>query len=172
MCLPWAFDTFLSSVLIGRYKQEFFNVSVALIHRNRYGIRGVVEGTVRSLHPIVQDEAYRIGREALVNAFAHAHGGAIDVEICYSAKELRIRIQDDGCGIDSAVLASGGKFSHWGMRGMIERAKKIHARLDISSRVGGGTEIELVVPGAVAFNGARRRPDRSAELATNGTYHR
>lgn len=117
--------------------------------------RIVVEGTARRLHPLVRDEVYRIGCEAISNAFLHARCQKIEVEICYSPRELRIRIHDDGRGIDPEVLASGGKSSHWGLRGMWERADQIRGHLDIRSRVDAGTEVELTVPGGIAYIGTR-----------------
>jgi signal transduction histidine kinase/ligand-binding sensor domain-containing protein len=152
--------------------QAFSKVAQEFVGASQTTFRVVVEGTVRRLHPMVRDEAYRIGREALINAFLHAHSRGIEVEICYSPKELRIRIQDNGRGIDSDVLASGGKSSHWGLRGMTERAKKIRGRLGISSRVGVGTEIELKVPGIVAYDNGRRKSDRQVKTPSIGVYKR
>src|SRR5690348_14441778 len=40
----------------------------------------VVEGQRRELHPLLQDQVCRIGREALINAFRHAHARHIEVE--------------------------------------------------------------------------------------------
>jgi signal transduction histidine kinase len=132
----------------------------------------VVEGDPRSLHPLVRDEAYRIGCEALINAFLHAHSREIEVEICYSPKELRMRIHDDGRGIDPQVLASGGKSSHWGLRGMRERADRIRGRLDIRSRAGGGTEIELIVPGSVAYVGTSSKSKAASSSVAIGGNER
>ena len=109
-----------------------------------------VEGTPRQLHPIIRDEAYRIGREALTNAFRHSQGSKIEVELEYAPKHLRILVRDDGAGIDSNVLESG-RDGHWGLTGMRERAESIGGRLKVWSRANGGTEVELFIPGQVAF---------------------
>src|SRR5262249_31432317 len=95
--------------------------------------RVIVEGKPMQLHPIIRDEVYRIGREALVNAFRHAQAGKIEVELEYAAKNLRIVVRDDGTGIDAHVLESG-KDGHWGLSGMRERAENIGARLRVWSR--------------------------------------
>lgn len=118
---------------------------------SRTMFRLVVDGTPRELHPLVRDEAYRIGREAIANAFYHAAAKQIEVELSYSRRELQLRFRDDGCGIDAGVLNSGVRPGHWGLIGMRERAKKIRAGLEIRSRPGAGTEIELRVPGAIAY---------------------
>ncbi|HWO37467.1 MAG TPA: two-component regulator propeller domain-containing protein [Candidatus Acidoferrum sp.] len=112
----------------------------------------VVEGELRRLNPLVRDEAYWIGHEALVNALHHAGATRIEVEIAYDPSHLRLRFRDDGSGIDPKIIEAGGKPGHWGMRGMRERAAKIGAHLETWSRPGAGTELELRIPGSVAYS--------------------
>ena len=104
----------------------------------------------------MRDEVYRIGREAVVNAFRHARAKHITVEVSYLENQLRLLISDDGCGINAEVLESGRE-GHWGLSGMRERAERIDARLKVRSRVGSGTEVELSVPAAVAFQVQSKR---------------
>jgi ligand-binding sensor domain-containing protein/signal transduction histidine kinase len=111
----------------------------------------VVEGDLRKLNPLVRDEAYWIGHEALVNALHHAGAKRIEVEIAYDPSHLRLRFRDDGCGVDPEIIKAGGKPGHWGMRGMRERAAKIGAHLEIWTHPGAGTELELKILGAVAY---------------------
>ena len=126
-----------------RAGQEFGNEKVK-------DCRVIVEGTPRELHPIIRDEAYRIGREALANAFRHSQAKKIEIELEYSTKQLRILVRDDGIGIDPEVLQSG-RDGHWGLAGMRERAESIGARLKVWSRTNAGTEVELLIPSQVAF---------------------
>src|ERR1700680_1784559 len=109
-----------------------------------------IEGTPRDLHPTLRDDIYRIAREALRNAFLHAQASKIEADITYDARLLRLRIRDDGKGIDPKLLEAG-RDGHWGLAGMSERAGQIGAGLDIWSEVGAGTEVELCVPGSVAY---------------------
>ena len=127
--------------------------------------RVVVEGTSRPLHPIIRDEVYRIGREAVVNAFRHSGANSIEVDLEYSSKHLRILVRDNGCGIDPQVLRSGRE-GHWGLSGMRERAGEIGARLKVWSRVGGGTEVELSIPARTAFepHSSNGKPEWLARL--------
>ena len=119
--------------------------------------RIIVEGTPRQMHPLIRDEAYRIGREALSNAFRHAQASKIEVELEYTPKHLRILVRDDGAGIDSNVLQTG-RDGHWGLAGMRERAESIGGRLKVLSRLKAGTEVELFIPGQIAFvSGERKR---------------
>jgi signal transduction histidine kinase/ligand-binding sensor domain-containing protein len=109
-----------------------------------------IVGTPRVLEPTVQDEAYKIAGEALTNAFRHASASKIEVEVTYNSSALRIRVRDDGVGIDKAVV-SHGQPGHWGLAGMRERAKAIRADINIWSRQAAGTEVELVIPASIAY---------------------
>ena len=115
--------------------------------------RLVVEGVARSLQPLVRDEACRIAREALRNAFRHARAQNIEAEITYAQRLLRLRIRDDGKGIPETILTEG-RVSHYGLPGMRERARQIGAKLDIWSGAGRGTEVDLTIPGSIAYLGA------------------
>jgi ligand-binding sensor domain-containing protein/two-component sensor histidine kinase len=119
--------------------------------------RLVVEGPVRELHPIMRDEVYRIAREALRNSFAHARAHHIEAEITYSERLLRVRIRDDGRGVPADILEAG-RSGHYGLSGMRERARQIGASVDIWSGIGTGTEIDLSVPGAIAYGKPAGRP--------------
>lgn len=114
----------------------------------QYGV--VTEGSRRPLRPAIRDEVYRIGREALANAFQHAQAAHVELELEYANSEFRLLIHDDGCGIDPAVLDAGRR-NHWGLPGMLQHAESIGGELKLRSRLGAGTEVELVVPGAIAY---------------------
>ena len=116
-----------------------------------------VEGETRDLHPIVRDEIYKIAAEALRNAFRHAHAARVEVEIRYDDEQFRLRVRDDGKGIDPKVLANQGLEGHYGLRGMPERAALIGGKLAVWSEVGAGTEVELRVPASTAYATAPRR---------------
>jgi signal transduction histidine kinase len=111
----------------------------------------VVEGISRNLHPILPDEIYRLATEALRNAFRHAAAQNIEVEIRYDAKYFRLRVRDDGKGIDPEVLRGDGREGHYGLPGMRERAKLVGGKLAIWTELDGGTEIEVNIPGARVY---------------------
>ena len=111
----------------------------------------VVEGPRLPLVPLLRDEIYRIGREMLRNAFRHAHASRIEAEIRYDRSIFRLRIRDDGKGIDSNVLKEGSRSGHFGLPGMHERAKRLGGRLKIWSEPGAGTEGELSLPARLAY---------------------
>lgn len=118
--------------------------------QSEVAFRIIVDGEPQPLHPVLRDEVYRIGREALVNAFRHARATSVEVELEYSANQFRILVRDNGCGIDPRVLQLGRE-GHFGLPGMRERAERIGARLKVWSRADAGTEVELTVPSHVAF---------------------
>jgi signal transduction histidine kinase/ligand-binding sensor domain-containing protein len=130
-----------------RIQQEFEPLSAT---GAEIKFRVITEGQQRPLHPLLRDEVYRIGREALINAFRHARANQIDVTLTYNSNQLRLVVRDDGCGIDPKFLRSGRE-GHWGLSGMRERADRIGARLQVFSSASSGTELELSVPGRVAF---------------------
>ena len=110
-----------------------------------------VNGSIRPLHPIIFEELSRIGREAIGNAFRHSRAGSIEVELNYEPNELRMRIRDDGAGIEPSILKEGHRDGHLGLPSMRERAKSIGAQLDLWSRTGVGTEIELRIAARLAY---------------------
>ena len=117
-----------------------------------------VEGERRTLVPTIQDEVYRIAREVLRNAFRHAHARRIEAEILYDEHQFRLRVRDDGKGMDPQVLEKGGLAGHWGLPGVRERAQQMGAKLDIWGEAGTGTEVQLTVAAAIAYE---KTPDRS-----------
>jgi hypothetical protein len=111
----------------------------------------MVEGKPRSLDPLLRDEAYRFGREALRNAFGHAKAANIEAELMYGEDQLILRVRDDGIGIDPKVLSLGHRPGRWGLLGMRERAEGLGAEMELWSESGAGTEVQLTVPASIAY---------------------
>jgi signal transduction histidine kinase/ligand-binding sensor domain-containing protein len=109
-----------------------------------------VVGQAVSLNPVAADDVLNIGREAIVNAFMHAEARHIEIELTYGEKSLSLLIRDDGRGMEQTTVETG-LAGHWGIVGMRERTRALGAKLNIWSRPGSGTEIELIVPAATAF---------------------
>jgi PAS domain S-box-containing protein len=118
-------------------------------------LRVDVEGAVRSLHPIIRDEVYRIAGEALRNAVQHSQGTQIVVELRYDWRQFCLRIRDDGKGIHAKVLADWGREGHYGLRGMRERADLIGGELNVRSQPDAGTEVEFTIAASRAYFNAR-----------------
>ena len=115
-----------------------------------------VVGDAREMHPIVRDEIYRVGYEAMRNACTHSGASRLEVELRY-ADNLALRVGDNGTGIDPFV-ADKGRDGHFGLQGMRERAARIGGTLTLVSSASSGTEITVVVPGGIVFRKASATP--------------
>jgi len=125
-----------------------------------------VIGDARELHPIVRDELYRIGNEAIQNAKAHSHGSRLSIDLAYD-HDLVLHVRDNGVGIDPGHIMSGRE-GHHGLQGMRERAARIRGRLTILSSAESGTDISVIVPGSVSF----LHPDSSIFSGLRSLYRR
>jgi signal transduction histidine kinase len=115
-----------------------------------------VIGTPRPIDPAVCNEVYRIGREAIANAFQHSGAANIRTEIGYEDDGLRLVVSDDGCGM-SEETQSSGRVGHWGLCGLRERAEELGAALNIRSLPGNGTDVSLKIPRRVAYSDQLRQ---------------
>lgn len=113
-----------------------------------------VQGVARELNPRVREEMYRIGTEALVNAFRYAAAPLIEVEILYDAAAFTLRVRDNGTGFDEDVLRKANQPGHFGLLGLQERANRIAAQLEVWSRQGAGTEVSCSVDAERAYRDA------------------
>ena len=109
----------------------------------------VLNGTSSDMHPIVRDEIYRIGHEAINNACTHSGGSVVTIELTYS-HDLHLCVRDDGKGLEEEI-ARLGRDRHFGLKGMRERADRIGAKLSLKTAANSGTELNLLVPGSVVF---------------------
>jgi len=134
-------------------ERAFSQIPQDLVADEKIQYRLIVEGTPRSLRPTVRNEVYRIGREALANAFRHSSASVVETVLDYASDRFRMVIRDNGCGMDPEILRSGRE-GHWGLSGMHERSKQIGASLKVKSAAGAGTEIDLIVPAPAAFEPA------------------
>jgi signal transduction histidine kinase len=115
------------------------------------------KGAPRALRPIVQLEVYRIAVEALRNAFHHSHAEHVRVEVRFDKGQFRLRVADDGRGMDERVIHRERPEGHFGLHGMRERAEGVGGRLDIWSKRDTGTQIDLSIPAGAAYGVVPRR---------------
>jgi signal transduction histidine kinase len=136
-------DTDDLEVAFSRIRQEV-SVGTQVIFRI------VREGQLRGLHPVIWQEAYRIGREALLNAFRHSEASQVELELEYAPTRLRVAVRDNGKGMTPELFRSG-QIGHRGLSKMRELAEQMGGKLKLLSRVAAGTEIELSIPAHIAF---------------------
>ena len=115
----------------------------------------IEEGERRPLSAAAKDEICRVALEILRNAFRHSNATRIEAEIRHDNQMLRLRIRDNGRGIDPKLLKEGGRPGHWGLQGIRERAQRIGSQVDFWSESGAGTEVQLTVPAAIAYEASR-----------------
>lgn len=118
-----------------------------------------IHGRQRELHDLVSDESYRVGRDALLNAFQHSSARQVTAEVSYEADMLRVSVRDDGIGIAAEVLSGGDSKTHSGLSGMQVRAHGLGGQLQIESMRALGTVVELRVPSVLAY---RQSPERTS----------
>lgn len=131
-------------------EQAFAQIPQDLAGAAHTDLNLTVEGDTRALKPLVREELYLMGREALANAFRHSRASHIEAVVQYGKEGLRVAIRDDGLGIDAAILETG-RSGHFGLSGMRERAERIAAELNVCSALNAGTMIEIFVPGTIAY---------------------
>ncbi len=117
----------------------------------------MIEGSAQTLNSDVHTEIFRIAREALRNAFNHSQAHRIETEVAYSSNLFRLRIRDDGKGIDPEVLNRAERIGHWGLAGMRERAQRLGGELEVWSEPGAGTEVELRIPAPIVYESSSVR---------------
>jgi signal transduction histidine kinase len=100
-------------------------------------------GTYRHLPRRTEEEVLKIVREAITNVSKHASAKEVDVDCDYERETLVVTVRDNGEGF---ALARGEKAGHFGLVGMRERAAAVGGELSITSAVGTGTLVRLVVP--------------------------
>jgi signal transduction histidine kinase len=131
---------------LNELSEAFADCGNELSHLRPVSFNVKVTGEQIGIGPIVRDEIYRIGREAVANAFTHSECSKIEIELAYHLREFKMTIRDDGKGIDPAFLNGGGKPGHWGIHNMRDRARKIGASLEFTSMPNAGTTLKLKVP--------------------------
>jgi len=103
-----------------------------------------VDGVRRRLAPAVEDNLLRICEEAIVNALKHANPTHVKVNLEFNAKQVRLRVWDDGCGFNPQGT-KGSKEGHFGLIGIQERVRSISGRLFLNSQPGKGTELIVTI---------------------------
>lgn len=121
--------------------------------QSRMEVSFSVTGHSKKIHPVARDEIYRIGYEAIRNAYMHSNGSRLEISLSYG-RDLAVCVTDNGVGIDPTV-ADQGRNGHFGLPGMRERAARIGGKLTIVSSADCGTEVKIVVPGSIVFGKSR-----------------
>ncbi|MFU8870564.1 sensor histidine kinase [Micromonospora sp. SL4-19] len=100
-------------------------------------------GTVRAMHPEVEETLLRTAQEALANAAKHAGASRVGLTLSYMEDVVTLDVRDDGAGFDPERVRDGGGF---GLTSMRKRVSRLAGTLEIESEPGVGTAISASVP--------------------------
>lgn len=102
-----------------------------------------VRGDESLITPAVRDEIFLVLREAIRNALTHSGAQSVRIELCTSEHQVRAAVEDDGDGFDPKDASGVGGT---GLISMRERTSLLRGTFSVSSSLGNGTRIEIVVP--------------------------
>jgi signal transduction histidine kinase len=102
-----------------------------------------VTGTVRPMHPEIEETLLRTAQEALANVAKHAGASRVGLTLSYMDDVTTLDVRDDGAGFDPARVRDGGGF---GLNSMRRRVDRLAGTLEIESAPGAGTAISASVP--------------------------
>ncbi|MFB7783727.1 sensor histidine kinase [Streptomyces vinaceus] len=106
-------------------------------------VRMTVSGRPRPLVAACDHAAYRIVQEALTNAYKHASGAPISVELRYEDDSLVVEIANGpAAGPGVGAVVSGGQ----GLTGLRERARLVGGMVHAGGTEGGGFRVAGVLP--------------------------
>ena len=116
--------------------------------RERFGLAVTIsiQGDEADLPMDVRTVLYRVVQESLTNVIRHAGTDKADVQVMFGEREVRIRVEDIGCGFDVDATMRQARHPCWGLLGLIERASLIGGECRIISAPGQGTTVEVIAP--------------------------
>lgn len=145
----------------------------AVAHRLRLdpdvAIVTAFQGRQRPVHPVVSEELLAISSEALFNAFRHARATRVTVGLAWERRGLILLIADNGTGLDPSILRDQSRPGHYGLTGMRERARKLKTALQLRTSAK-GTEVQVLVPAAIAYARPARRERNLASWRLNALH--
>src|SRR5881296_2331586 len=100
-----------------------------------------LNGKMRHLPLVWQENLLHIGQEALTNALKYAHPRNFETRLTFNTKEVRLELRDDGDGFKIKERHDG-----FGLTGMRERADQMGGNLKITSARGKGTDVLVTLP--------------------------
>ena len=94
----------------------------------------------------VRTVLYRIVQECITNVIRHARTDCAEVQVVFDGREVRLRVEDKGCGFDVDAALSRREYPCWGLLGIQERAVLLGGECVVKSEPGMGTLVEVAAP--------------------------
>jgi PAS domain S-box-containing protein len=98
------------------------------------------------LDPVVETALFRVAQQALANVVDHAQATHALVAIECSARQVALRVSDDGCGFDPDHVQVVADVAHFGLIAMRERVEALGGRFKVTTAPGQGTVVEARLP--------------------------
>jgi signal transduction histidine kinase len=134
-----------------RLVQEHFDIASAMLENARQLLAGTnlqvdlqVQGEVRPLPEVIEENFLRIGREAIVNVIKHAQATTVNIRLAFEPRRVVLEIKDNGRGFVPGQ-AAGPDEGHFGVLGMAERIKRLGGKFDLISAPGKGTSVKVEI---------------------------
>jgi PAS domain S-box-containing protein len=90
---------------------------------------------------------FRVVQEAMTNIARHAKATSVSLSLAVASEQVRVVVQDDGCGFDVAAMRVRAQQGlSLGMLGMEERVSLVGGAMTIQSTIGQGTSLVFSVP--------------------------
>jgi NarL family two-component system sensor histidine kinase LiaS len=93
-----------------------------------------------------EDHLFRIAQEAISNTLRHSKAQTMSIHLTGFGRKVRLTFVDDGVGF----VVEERKYSSYGLLTMEERVLEMGGSLDIESKTGAGTRIDIWVPARAA----------------------
>ena len=131
---------------------EQFDLAGALQSSSRQITQGTniqvefeTKGTVRTLPEFVEENLLRISQEALTNVIKHAQATRVKIELEFGSQTVILQTADNGKGFNPENCF-GSQNGHFGLVGMVERAKRLGGQVHITSTPESGTTVRVEIP--------------------------
>ncbi len=141
------FDLWPSALNIELFMADLTNYVSGCCRPRSFSIVFTNNGDFNSLSPGMRRTVYRMAQEALANSARHS--GAQTARLCLTVtdKEVFLDISDEGKGFDPEIaLSRSQNREHFGLLGIMERARSIGGECEIASQPGMGTRIMINLP--------------------------
>jgi two-component system, NarL family, sensor histidine kinase DegS len=96
-----------------------------------------------NLPSAIEKELYFTLREGILNAVRHSRATELHLSLKKTPNGCEAGLRDNGVGFDAAAI---GGSSHYGLKGMGERIRKVSGELTVDSAPGRGTDIRITIP--------------------------
>ena len=141
------FDLWPSALTMELFMADLTNYISGCCRPRSFSIIFSNNGDFNSLSAGIRRTVYRMAQEALANSARHS--GAQSARLCLTVTddEVYLVVSDDGKGFDPAIaLSRSQNREHFGLHGILERARALGGDCEIISRPDAGARMMINLP--------------------------